>query len=157
MVQHLLPLDSASAWIEVRDGDPSVRSVFDRHYSRRAKRASAIPHPNHAKFMGPGEHMVLRTVACDAIFAWRVERFRQDGQEGVNCAVFRNEGRRRSSDLIREAVRLAWERWPDERLFTFVDPRKIRSTNPGACFKAAGWSRCGTSKKGLVILAILPD
>ena len=37
---------------------------------------------------------------------------------------------------------LAWERWPGERLFTYVDPNKVRSFNPGYCFLRAGWDRC---------------
>jgi hypothetical protein len=87
-----------------------------------------------------------------AIFVWR--RFiPDDGQQGVNCAVFRNEGYPvLSSVLIREACELAWQRWPGERLYTYVNPRRIKSTNPGCCFKAAGWKRCGVSKGGLVIL-----
>ena len=66
--------------------------------------------------------------------------------------VFRNEGPLLSSDLIREACGIAWERWPGERLFTHVNPSKVQSTNPGYCFLRAGWRRCGKTKGGLVIL-----
>ena len=33
-----------------------------------------------------------------------------------------------------------------------VDPKAVRSTNPGYCFMAAGWRRCGVTKGGLIIL-----
>lgn len=43
------------------------------------------------------------------------------------------------------------------RLFTYVEPGKIRSTNPGYCFKKAGWRACGRNKTGkLVLLERLP-
>lgn len=108
-------------------------------------------------FVGPGEKMVLFTPAFDAIFVWR-KFISLDGQTGVNCAVFRNESSTLSSALIAEAEALAWRRWPGERLYTYVDPRRIRSSNPGACFKKAGWRRCGVTKaKKLIILEKWPE
>lgn len=35
---------------------------------------------------------------------------------------------------------------------TKVDPKAVRDTNPGYCFVAAGWRRCGTTKGGLLLL-----
>ena len=96
--------------------------------------------------------MVLRTAACDAIFVWR-KFISMDDQTGVNCAVFRNEGPMRSSDLIRSAMDMAWRRWPQQRFYTYVNSSRIRSANPGYCFKAAGWRKVGETKKKLVILA----
>ncbi len=85
------------------------------------------------------------------MFVWR--RFIDgSGQRGVNCAVFRNEGPHRSSDLIRQADAVADFVWPGERHYTFVNPRAVRSTNPGFCFVAAGWRRCGMTKNGLLVL-----
>lgn len=97
--------------------------------------------------LGPGEKLVLVSGCARAVFAWR--RFiSDDGQEGVNCAVFRNEGAGRSSDLILAAEEFARARWPEERRFyTYVNARKIRSTNPGFCFLAAGWRRCGITRR----------
>lgn len=66
-----------------------------------------------SQFVGPGEHIVLRTGDADAMFVWR--KFIDDsGQQGVNCAVFRNEApeRYRSSDLIRQADAVADFCWP---------------------------------------------
>ena len=65
-----------------------------------------------------------------------------DGLDAWRCSAFRNEGAGLSSTLILEAMRLTRELWtappPDEWL-TFVDRRKVVSTNPGYCFKQAGW------------------
>lgn len=98
--------------------------------------------------------MVLLTADCSALFVWlrSVEGTRLDGQSGVCCVVFRNEGELRSSDLIREADALADQRWPGERHFTYVDPRALRSEVPGYCFRRAGWRRVGESKSGLLLL-----
>jgi hypothetical protein len=138
---------SAHWWL-TRDGDLQARAIFQRHYSCSNSR------PQNGQFVGPGEKMVLIGGDAEALFVWRKERFRRDQQEGVNCAVFRNEGRHRSSDLIREASELAHARWPGERLFTFVNASAIRSSNPGCCFKRAGWRVCGTSQTGLLILEL---
>ena len=77
-----------------------------------------------------------------------------DTQRGVSCAVFRNEGRLRSSDLILAAMEIAWRKWGLVRLYTYVDPRRVRSSNPGYSFQAAGWRRVGVTRdRGLVVLA----
>ncbi len=135
-------------WRVVRDADPVARSIFHRHYSRYIYRDGRDP----KKFVGPGESMILVTWEDDALFVWR--RFiSADGQRGVNCAVFRNEGSILSSYLILEAEKMAAVRWPGERFFTYVNPRKIRSTNPGFCFKQAGWRPCGvTMRRSYLIL-----
>lgn len=137
-------------WLSARDGDARAYALFKRHYTalpyRRRKRG-------HARlFVGPGDKMVLLTQACDALFVWR-KFISDDGQQGVNCAVFRNEGPYLSSDLILEAMEAAWQRWPGVRLYTYVNGRKVRSTNPGYCFLKAGWQKCGKTKtRGLIIL-----
>lgn len=112
---------------------------------------------NYSLFCGPGQKMVLLTPCERALFVWR--KFKDDcipKQIGVNCAVFRNEGAGQSSDLIVSADQLAWDRWPGERLYTYVDAKSVKSRNPGYCFIAAGWTPCGYTKGGLRILEILP-
>lgn len=109
-------------------------------------------------FVGPGGKMVLLTPDARALFVWR--KFIDDsGQIGVNCAIFRNEGcggGRRSSELILDAMQHAWARWPGERFYTYVDPKEVRSSNPGYCFIVAGWRPCGYTKRGLRILEATP-
>jgi hypothetical protein len=132
-------------WYVTKDGDESCYELFRRHYSCRPGRRK------QRQIVGPGEHIVLRTELADAMFVWR--KFIDDsGQQGVNCAVFRNEGPILSSELIRQADAVADFCWPGERHYTHVDPKAVRSSNPGFCFVAAGWRRCGMTKSGLLIL-----
>ena len=108
--------------------------------------------------MPPGEHLLLMTTDGLSIFGWLYQTIeRRDKQNGVCCTIFRNEGTQLSSGLIAEAMELAWERWPGERLWTYVDATKIRSSNPGYCFKQAGWEKAGTSKvNNLLIFEVMP-
>lgn len=148
--QPFLPITD-SVWIGVKDGNATGRSLFRCHYSYKPYRDGRDP----ALFVGPGQKMVLLTPDATALFVWR-KFISGDGQQGVNCAVFRNEGTALSSDLIREADRVAWEQWPGERHYTYVNPKRIRSTNPGFCFLQAGWRKCGVTKYNkLLILEIL--
>lgn len=104
------------------------------------------------QFVGPGNKFVLRTWDCDALFVWR--KFLDDsGQTGVNCAVFRNESPHLASELIRQADAIADHCWPGERHYTYVDAASVRSTNPGCCFKMAGWQFGGVTQGGLLIFA----
>lgn len=123
-------------WYLTKDGDRTLLALHSRHYSRRRTRTSHTI----AQMVGPGETIVLRTRKGDAGFVWR--RFIDDsGERGINCAFFRNEGPARSSDLIRQADAIADFAWPCARHYTYVDPEKVRSANPGYCFIAAGWKR----------------
>lgn len=134
-------------WWLTKDGDRDCLELYERHYS-----AYRYADGRERKlFVGPGEKVVLRTYHGDAMFVWR--RFIDDsGQRGINCAVFRNESQHRSSELIRQADEIADCLWPDRRHYTYVNPAAVRSTNPGFCFTAAGWVRCGRTKGGLIVL-----
>jgi hypothetical protein len=142
-------------WLPSNKFDPRAVALYMRHYSARHY-ADGRP---RRQFMPPGETMVLLTADCLALFAWCKNRVpRYDGQAGVACTIFRNEGPILSSLLVREACELAWERWHGERLFTYVWDAKVRSANPGYCFKAAGWRSCGRNKDGrLSILEAFPS
>jgi hypothetical protein len=142
-------------WLPARDCDPRAYALFSRHYSASSyadDRRKDPSNPVRFSFVGPGEKMVLLSADCRALFVWR-KFIDKSGQTGVNCAVFRNEGDELSSRLILEAEQLAWGRWPGERLYTYVNGDKVKSANPGYCFKMAGWRECGkTAKRGLLIL-----
>ena len=131
-------------WQSIIDGHPGALALANRHYSRKK--------PDSPIFVGPGDRIVLITEDENALFVWRRSVYRRDGQRGIECSLFRNEGPQRSSELIREACLWAWQRWPGERLFTYVNGRKVKSTNPGYCFLMAGWKQAGRSKQGLLIL-----
>lgn len=149
MTATLFP-DLMTGWESVPDGDAEARAIFHRHYSYRPYRDGR----DSKLFCGPGSKLVLLSVDRKALFVWR--RFiSADSQTGVNCAVFRNEGAGLSSALILAAESEALRKWPDtRRFFTYVNAKKIRSSNPGACFKAAGWKTVGETKwNHLAILA----
>jgi hypothetical protein len=134
-------------WLAVRDGDPRVVALYNRHYSAYRYRDGRVRN----RIVGPGERIVLLTSDCSALFVWK--KFRDaSGQQGINCAVFRNEGSLLSSLLILEAEVYAARRWPGQRFYTYVSSVAVRSSNPGCCFKKAGWALCGrTATRGLLI------
>lgn len=146
----------ADKWIPVKDGDPRAVGLYRRHYSAKKINHGVVIDYCRLGFSGIGESLILLTVDCKALFGWRKQKINDAGQLGVNCFVFRNESNLLSSDLILEAEQCAWRKWPGERLFTFVNAKKIRSSNPGACFKFAGWAFCGITKGGLIILEKMP-
>jgi hypothetical protein len=136
-----LPFSQSSPWIEVKDGNLRALDLFSRHYSRHKYRDGR----QSKRFVGPGERIVLLTHCAKALLVWK--KFRSmDNQTGISCSIFRNESSVLSSQLIIEAEKLAWRKWPDERLYTYVNPTKIKSSNPGCCFKMAGWKFCGLTK-----------
>lgn len=136
-------------WWITKDGDEVSNELYERHYSRRRYKDGRVV----KLFCGPGQKIVLRTWEGDALFVWR--KFKDDsGQTGINCAIFRNESQYQSSDLIRQADAIAYFCWPGERHYTYVNARKVKSINPGYCFKMAGWRQCGMTKGGLTILEV---
>jgi len=137
-------------WFLSRDGDELANALFARHYSRR----KYIDGRSQKLFVGPGEKLVLLDANANAIFIWRkfIDGI-QPPQAGVSCACFRNESSVISSVLIRQAMEVAWQRWPASRFYTIVNQHRIRSSNPGCCFKAAGWFHIANTKAGLHILA----
>lgn len=156
------PFLIGDGWLELKDGDESARTIFDRHYSRYVYADGRKP----KLFMGPGQKMVLMRGDGLALFGWR-KFISADDQTGINCAIFRNEGGGLASGLILEAEALAGARWPGERFYTYVDPRKVAPTlikGPrgliypvwGYCFLQAGWVFVGVTKSGKLIYAKEP-
>lgn len=154
-VQPFLLGGEDDGWIEMRDGDESCRTIFDRHYSRIVYRDGRKP----KLFVGTGEKQVLLGPDGRALFVWR-KFISDDGQQGVNCAVFRNEeSGELASVLIERAMVRAWRKWAaDDRFYTYIDPAKVKPTMVrgypvwGWCFYQAGWKFAGVSKSGKIIL-----
>jgi hypothetical protein len=120
--------------------DQECRILADRHYNRQS--------PGAPQFAGNGPKLVLRDAAGLVVWVWLNERQpRWDGQTGYYCQTFRNESARQSSSIIIDAERHAIDKWGPGRMFTYVDPGKIRSSNPGYCYLMAGWHPHGYSKK----------
>jgi hypothetical protein len=125
------------------------------HYSRRT--------PGSKTFTGVGREVVLVTRCGGAV--WAVVYQRTPGRVGSGNSrgrtgepdpnakhvwrnmLFRNLGAGLSSDLIRSALEKTYIEWvrkygslPKERLRTEIGIHQVRSTNPGFCYKAAGWT-----------------
>jgi len=127
--------------------DPECARLADRHYSRGRVGA--------AQFAPSGRKLILRDTSGLVAFVWLWPdpQYRDDHQDGYNCTLFRNESDRRSSEIILEAEAAAVTLWGPHRAYTYIDARKVRSRNPGYCFKCAGWQHDGYSKAGLHRLA----
>ena len=134
-------------WVPVNKFTPAGARLADGHYSRRT-----IGSP---QFMPPGQTLVLVTPDELAVFGW----WRPDPSSGIvamnkldgwTCTIFRNTGPILSSELILAAETELVGRYdvgPDG-LLTYVWDRKVRSANPGYCFKIAGWRAIGRSADG---------
>ncbi len=134
--------------------DPNgVRLVRD-HYSRRK--------PESPQFMPPGETIVLVSAALDAVWGWWRPHPRSgiramNGRDGWTCSVFANHGPELSSALVLDAERAlgvltssgrtAGPCGPDG-MMTYVWRSKVKSPNPGYCYKIAGWRKIGTCARG---------
>lgn len=135
-------------WCERMKTDPECAAIADRHYSRQS--------PGAKQFMPPGQTMVLMTWWRSALFGWwrphpgRAVKL-MNGYSAWVCTIFRNEGRHKSSKLIlaAEELLLAQHSVPKDGFITYVWRSKVRSANPGYCFKMAGWDKVGESADGL--------
>lgn len=136
-----------SRWERVTKFDPRSAALADRHYSRRK-----IGSP---QFMPPGQTVIL-FAEVGAVFGWwrphPASGLRSmNGLNGWTCTIFRNESDVLSSELILEAEAALLATGTDvgpDGLLTYVWDARVRSVNPGACFKAAGWRRKGRSADG---------
>ena len=126
-------------WIVTHKFDPRCAKLADGHYSRRT-----VGSP---QFMPPGETLILVTEAADACWGWwrphpRSGIVAMNGLDGWTCTLFRNTGPIPSSELVLEAeaiLRDSGRGCGPSGLLTYVFDAKVRSTNPGWCYKVAGW------------------
>jgi hypothetical protein len=130
-------------WERTNKFDAECAALADRHYSRRK-----VGSP---QFMPPGQTIVLR--APGAVWGWWRPApssgiKAMNGLDGWTCTIFRNEVPARASSLmVLDAELFLPDCGPDGAL-SYVWDKKIRSTNPGACYKIAGWCRKGRSADG---------
>lgn len=131
---------AAEHWVKVTKFDVRANALADRHYSRQKV--------GSGQFMPPGQTLVLLTRDGRVVFGWRRKHPNLgpdlDGMKGWACTIFRNEGPVLSSELILDAERALRSVWSDcgpDGLYTYVAPEHVKSKNPGACFKHAGWRR----------------
>lgn len=138
-------------WERVTKFDKRACVLADRHYSRRK--------PGSGQFMPPGQTIVMYADAPSAggegaVWGWWRPHpdsglKSMNGLDGWTCSIFRNESEHLSSDLILQAelalTEFGYDVGPDGML-TYVWDSKIRSVNPGYCYKLAGWAVRGRSK-----------
>jgi len=141
MSQLLIPFGN---WIITNKGNQDCRVLADRHYSRQS--------PGNVQFCRPGRNLVLISPSADAVWVtW--DGIRDDGFTAWECTLFRNEGQVLSSILINEAIAVTVQEWgnsPPDGIITYVNSARVKSNNPGCCFKKAGWKHAGKSKSGLL-------
>lgn len=151
MNQLMLDIPQYGSWVRVPKAERSCRLLADRHYSRQTIGAD--------QFTRPGKNLVLRTILGDAVWVtW--SGIRDDGLEAWECTIFRNESSELSSKMIKDAIDATTAEWgnpPRDGIITYVASDKVRSINPGCCFKKAGWKRIGKSKKRQLILLQLKE
>lgn len=158
-------------WLLSSSSDPRALAVVDGlgefseygpHYSRRT--------PGSKTFTGIGREVVLISECGRAVWSVVLQRTPSArgtggsrGRSGVadpkpvflwRNNVFRNLGAGLSSKLIRAATLATYNEWrikygelPTVRLRTEVDVSRVRSQNPGYCYRMAGWER-GELKRG---------
>lgn len=134
-----------TGWLRTTRSDGAVRALRNRHYSTLGKNGRTVG--------PPGRVLILRTAdgLASWITHWPARELAMDGLDAWRCSMFRNEGARRSSDLIVEAMRETRDAWgtvdewgepaPRDGWLTYVEPLAVRSPNPGYCFRMAGWTR----------------
>jgi hypothetical protein len=135
-------------WQFVTKFDERACALADRHYSRRK--------PGSGQFMPPGQTIVLLSLDETAVFGWWRPHPKSgirtmNGLDGWTCTIFRNEGPALSSAMIEDAEQAIVLRGHDvgpDGLLTYVWDKKVASTNPGYCFKRAGYRRIGRSADG---------
>lgn len=141
------------------------------HYSRRT--------PGSKTFTGVGQEVVL--VTSDRAAVWAVVRHKTPMKRGTGYSrgrngdtdtdakfvwrnmLFRNLSKQLSSDLIKMAVAKTYLVWgekygclPTEKLRTEVDPSRIKSKNPGYCYKKAGFHNISIVRKKVHMYAPCP-
>lgn len=137
-------------WQRTTKFDSRGASLADRHYSRRK-----IGSP---QFMPPGQTivLVLPEAIGSAVFGWwrphpDAGLAALNGLDGWTCTIFRRESGPVASELILDAelaiAEAGYDIGPDG-FITYVFDRKVRSNNPGCCFKKAGYVATGRSADG---------
>jgi hypothetical protein len=132
-----LPGIDTPIWQVRSKRDPAAMALFDRHYSRQK--------PGKGEVGPPGRKLVFVTPCERALWCSHYPRpdLAMDRLDSWRCTVFRNEGAGLASELIIAAMEMTAELWgemPRDGWVTWVDPTKVLGSNPGYCFKQAGWT-----------------
>jgi hypothetical protein len=132
-----LPGLDSGPWQVRNSFDPAANALADRHYNRQRRGSGQIG--------PPGRKLVFVTPCERAVWIthWPYANLALDGMDAWRCSLFRNEGAGLSSQLIIAAMNLTAHLWsgrPADGWITWIDRRHVASSNPGYCFKQAGWT-----------------
>lgn len=162
-------------WLLSSSSDPRALAVVDGlgkfrrfgpHYSRRT--------PGSKTFTGVGQEIVLVHSSGRAVWAVvrqktpaKVGSGRSRGRKGKpdrkttyvwRNMMFRNLYAGKASTLIRSALKKTYREWikrygklPTERLRTEIDVRAVKSSEPGRCYRLAGWEN-GPLRRGKLFI-----
>lgn len=136
-------------WHRVKASDALARAMRDRHYSTEK--------PGGKTVGPPGRRLVLISDDESALWIthWPDPRLVLDKIDALRCTVFRREGRRRErASVLIQAAMEASERYfgaAPSGWLTYVEPAKVRSQDPGYCFKMAGYELDATFRSGKLI------
>lgn len=140
-----------------------ARKLADRHYSRGK--------PGSPQFMPAGSCRVLVAENHKAVFGLSFPKpeFVKHAWPGAwIVSIFRNEtAGPLASDMIRDALAVMQSDFgygaaPDKGVVSFVNPKMVRGVHErgelvkGFCFKKAGFTAVGETKKGLIAWQMLP-
>ncbi len=133
-----------SLWTLSHKYDELGASLADRHYNRRT-----VGSP---QFVPPGRSVVLIGKQRRAVWvSWQSDYIKHAWPDCWGNTLFRSEGEGLASELITSAVaatRAVWGEPPPHGVITFVDPDKVRSSNPGYCYRCAGFELVGRTLGG---------
>lgn len=141
----------------VKPTEPAILDMVRNHYSHRDNVEKRPRTEKTSKTWWSNARLVVfsdpeRTL----VFAWQWPKdgIRKDKQNGFNNTLFHRSERcpYLASDVVLAAERAVVEHWGANRAYTYVDPEKVVSDNPGYCYKVAGWKRIGISKTGKPLL-----
>ena len=144
-------------WRLSHRGEPAALKIADKHYSRQK--------PGTPQFVKPGRCIVFMANDHSALWvtSWPYAQYVKHEWAGAweNSLFHRiTDSPYLARDLIEQAVavtRFLYGPPPELGIITIIDPRKVRSTNPGYCYQKAGWKRIGTTKAGLPVFGQTPD
>ncbi len=143
----------------VKPTEDAILEMVRNHYSHKQ---NTDDRPRTAKtsktWWSNARLVVFSDPERTLVFAWQWPRdgYRKDGQNGFNNILFHRSKRcpYKASEIILAAVSAAFEHWGENRCYTYVDADKIASSNPGYCYKMAGWKFLRNSANGKPLLTL---
>lgn len=135
-------------WNVVHKGTKAAVRTADGHYSRQK--------PGTSQFTRPGKNLVLLGTDEKSVWvSWRpAVGGRMDNLDCYECVMYSRKSGPLASAQIKEAVAITEEFWgppPKDGWITFIKPGAVKSSNPGCCFKKAGWTPFGTNANGKLL------